>query len=212
MRNDIYKKFRAKGYEAFQALRLARIDSSNYELGNIYDYLQDEKVVDVPELADGYKIKLACSYEDCGDTPWDFNESCGNVEHKSGYGELGNGNVELWLGGRNSYNFVYGWQDAVRKSRKEFDEYSPKLGKTQRQDNALERVRSEHKWFRDYCRDDWSYIWVRVSLWFEGEEVSDDSIGAVESNDWEYCAQDLIKQLVVESRSRTYAGSTVGCV
>lgn len=212
MRNDIYKKFRAKGYEAFQALRIARIDSSNYELGNMYDYLQDEQVVDVPELAEGYEIKLECSYEDYAETPWDFGESCGKVENKNIYEGLGNGNVELWLGGRNRQNLTYAWQDAVRKSRKEFDEYSPKLGKTQRQDNALERVRSEHKWFRDYCRDDWAYIWVKATLFFNGEEVAEDSIGGVESNDWEYCAQDLIKQLVVESKARTYAGSTVGCV
>jgi hypothetical protein len=212
MRNDIYKKFRAKGYEASEALKLARIDSSNYDLGNMYDYLQDEQVVDVPELADGYEIKLECSYEDNGEAPWDFGESCGKVDHVVSMGHLGNGNVELWLGGRNSYNFIYAWQDAIRNVRKEFDEYRPKWGKTQRQDYALERVRSEHKWFRDYCRDDWAYIWVKATLLFNGEEVSEDSIGAVESNDWEYCAQDLIKQLVVESKARTYAGSTVGCV
>ena len=137
----------------------------------------------------------------------------GSVEHKSNYGELGNGNRELWHGGRNSYNFVYGWQEAIRKTRKEFDEYRPKWGKTMRQDYALERVRSEYKWFRDFCREEWCYIWVKASLWLDGEQVAEESIGLVESNDyWKETADELIWALVKEAKARTYAGATVGCV
>lgn len=212
MRNETYMKYRAKGYEASEALRLARLPKYDYGLGSSYEYMQKEQTIDVPELSDGYEIKLQCFYEDYAETPWDFGESCGTVDHKSGYGELGNGNVELWHGGRNSYNFIYGWQDAVRKTRKEFDEYRPKWGKTMRQDYALERVRSEYKWFRDFCRNDWGYIWVKASLWLDGEQVAEESIGGVESEDWHHCAEDVIWQLVKEAKARTYAGSTVGCV
>jgi hypothetical protein len=213
MRNETYMKYRARGYEASEALRLARLPKYDYGLGYYYDYMKQEQTIDVPELSEGYEIKLQCFYEDCGETPWDYGESLGNVDHKVSLGELGNGNVELWHGGRNSYNFVYGWQEAVRNTRKEFDQYRPKWGKNVRQAYALERVRAEYQLFRDFCRDDWSYIWIKASLWFEGEQVSEESIGLVESNDyWKDCAEELIWQLVKEAKARTYAGSTVGCV
>lgn len=212
MRNEIYKKYRAQGYEASEALRLARLPKHDYGLNNLYDYMQVSDMVNVPELAPEFEIKLECFYEDYAETPWDFGESCGKVDHVVSMGHLGNGNVELWLGGRNSYNFIYGWQDAVRKTRKEFDEYRPKWGKTQRQDYALERVRSEHKWFRDFCRDDWAYIWIKATLLWNGKEVAEESFGGIESSDWKYSAEELIGQMIRESKAMIYAGSTVGCV
>ena len=213
MRIETYKKFRAQGYEASYALHLARVDEKHYVLDSMYDYLQNERVVDVPELIEGYEIKLQCFYEDYAETPWSYCESNGEVIEDGRYQpDIGNGNVELWHGDRGCYSYRYAWQEAVRKTRKEFDEYRPKWGKTARQDYALERVRSEYKWFRDFCRGDWAYIWVKASLWFDGQQVEEESIGGVESSDWQSCAEDVIWQLVKEAKARTYAGATVGCV
>lgn len=213
MRNDIYKKFRARGYEASEALRLARSSKYDYGLGDYYDYMQGAKTIDVPELSPEHEIRLECTYEDYADVPWDFYESNGEVIVDTRYHEEpGNGNVEMWYGGRNHFSYRYAWQDAVRKTRKEFDQYRPKWGKTVRQDYALERVRSELKWFRDFCRQDWSYVWIKGTLFCNGEEVAEESIGAVDSSDWQFCAEEVITQLVRESKARVYAGSTVGCV
>jgi hypothetical protein len=214
MRNETYKKYRAKGYEASEALRLARLPKYDYGLGNLYIYLRTDETVDVPELTEGYEIKLQCFYEDYAETPWEFCESNGEVIQDTRHQEeLGNGNVELWHGDRGCYSYRYAWQEAVRKTRKEFDEYRPKWGKTVRQDYALERVRSEYKYFRDFCRGDWGYIWIKATLWFDGEQVAEESIGGVESTDsWKECAEDVIWQMIKEAKARTYAGSTVGCV
>jgi hypothetical protein len=214
MRNETYKKYRAMGYEASEALRLARLPKYDYGLNSSYDYMQKEQTIDVPELSDGYEIKLQCFYEDYAEVPWDFYESNGEVIVDSRYeAETGNGNVDLWHGGYSHNSYRYAWQDAVRKTRKEFDEYRPKWGKTMRQDYALERVRSEFKYFKDFCRGDWGYIWIKASLWLDGENVAEESIGGVESTDhWKECAEDVIWQLVKEAKARTYAGSTVGCV
>lgn len=213
MRKETYKKYRAQGYEASEAFRLAKLPKYDYGLGSSYEYMQREQTIDVPELSEGYEIKLQCFYEDYAEVPWDFYESNGEVIVDRNYQEeAGNGNIELWQGNRNQYSYRYAWQDAVRKTRKEFDQYRPKWGKTARQDYALERVRSEYKWFRDFCRGDWAYIWIKASLWLDGEQVAEESIGGVEESDWHHCAEDVIWQLVKEAKARTYAGSTVGCV
>ena len=212
MRNEIYKKYRAMGYEASEALRLARLPKYDYGLNNLYDYMQVSETVNVPELAPEFEIKLECFYEDYAEVPWEFGESNGVVEHSGRYGNLGNGNVELWHGGHNQYHYRYGWQDAVRKVRKEFDEYRPKWGKTMRQDYALERVRSELKWFKGFCKDDWAYIWIKATLLWNGREVAEESFGGIESNDWQSSAEELVWQMIKESKAMVYAGSTVGCV
>ena len=64
MRNETYKKYRAKGYEASEAFRLANLHKHDYRLGSYYEYMQHEQTIDVPELSDGYEIKLQCFYED----------------------------------------------------------------------------------------------------------------------------------------------------
>ena len=211
MRNETYKKYRAMGYEASEALRLARLPKYDYGLKDLYNYMQVSETVDVPELAPEFEIKLECFYEDYAEVPWEFCETNGVVEHSGRYGNLGNGNVELWCG-HNQYHYRYGWQDAVRKVRKEFDEYRPKWGKTVRQDYALERVRSEFKWFRDFCRDEWAYIWIKATLLWNGKEVAEESFGGIESNDWQSSAEELVWQMIKESKAMVYAGSTVGCV
>jgi hypothetical protein len=213
MRNEIYKKYRAQGYEASEALRLARLPKHDYGLNNLYNYMQVSDMVSVPELAPEFEIKLECFYEDYAEVPWDFYESNGEVIVDRQYQEEpGNGNVEMWRGDRNQNSYRYAWQEAVRKTRKEFDEYRPKWGKTARQDYALERVRSEFKLFRDFCRDDWAYIWIKATLLWNGKEVAEESFGGIESNDWKYSAEELIGQMIRESKAMIYAGSTVGCV
>jgi hypothetical protein len=209
MNMNTYKTYRAKGYNAKSALHLARCEHfADYGLGDYYAFVQNEQVVEVDDLPNGYEIKLQCFYEDCGETPWEYGESYGEVETYKG--ELGNGRVELYCGGRNQ-NYAYGWQEAIKKMRKEFAK-DTKVGKAQKEDEILERVRSEYKYFRDYCRDDWSYIWIKGTLFFEGEEVSEESIGLVESSSWGDCAGEIIRQLVRDSKAKVYAGSTVGCV
>lgn len=212
MRND-YKKYRTMGYEASEALRQARLPKCDYGLGSLYDCIQKGQMIETDALADGYQIKLECFYEDYADVPWDFYESYGEVIVDTRHQEvIGNGNVEMWHGDRGHFSYRYGWQEAVRKTRKEFDEYRPKWGKTMRQDYALMRVRSELKWFKDFCRDEWSYIWIKGTLLFDGEEVAEESIGGIDSNDWKSCSEEVIEQLIRESKARVYAGSTVGCV
>jgi hypothetical protein len=213
MRNDIYKKYRARGYEASEALRLARLPKYDYGLGYYYDYMQGAKTIDVPELSPEFEIQLECFYEDYAEVPWDFYETNGEVIVDTRYQEEpGNGNVEMYHGGYRQHSYRYAWQDAVRKTRKEFDEYRPKWGKTMRQDYALERVRSELKHFRSYCNDDWSYVWIKAKLLWNGKEVSEESFGGIESSDWQSSAEELVWQMIRESKAMVYAGSTVGCV
>jgi hypothetical protein len=213
MRNEIYKKYRAQGYEALEALRLARLPKYDYGLGYYYDYMQGAKTIDAPELSPEFEIQLECFYEDYAEVPWDFYESNGEVIVDRQYQEEpDNGNVEMWRGDRNQNSYRYAWQEAVRKTRKEFDEYRPKWGKTARQDYALERVRSEFKLFRDFCRDDWAYIWIKVTLLWNGKEVAEESFGGIESSGWQSSAEELIGQMIRESKAMVYAGSTVGCV
>ena len=94
-----------RSYEASEALRLARLPKYDYGLNNLYDYMQVSETVNVPELAPEFEIKLECFYEDYAEVPWEFGESNGVVEHSGRYGNLGNGNVELWCG-HNQYHYL----------------------------------------------------------------------------------------------------------
>jgi hypothetical protein len=48
-------------------------------------------------------------------------------------------------------------------------------------------------------------------LW-NGKEVAEESFGGIESSDWQFSAEELVWQMIRESKAMVYAGSTVGCV
>jgi hypothetical protein len=126
------------------------------------------------EIIEQHGIKFLVEIEPDSDTgaPWENQDILGDVtdwEMRSKHPSERVLNQD-----RGSYRF-YDFQSAMKKARKEF-------GNTK---DAVRAVEREFSWLRDWCRDEWSYVGVIVTVLDEdgSKTEREDALWGVEDND-----------------------------
>jgi len=206
----LYDEFRKKYPDApaQRALQYARNQAqiNAFGLGSAYDYDRPTEL-DISGIPDDCSIVLTVQPENYPELPWEWCEGFGTIKPMQRYAEYaGNGNVQVRSYGRE--NYYYNFAEALVKARENYA--TPKRGKAQIAELALQSVKGEMKFFEGYICDDWHYVAIHVQAFREGEEVWDQWTGMYESNYWHEGACDLIDQAKHELFATQYAGSTVG--
>lgn len=209
-----YQEYRKLGWSADTALQRVRMlekaKSYNYD-SSWYEYRNGQRV-EVDGLVEGDEIILTIDYDRYPDSPWDHAEGWGEVESYD-YGDwLGNGFVDIWRGGRNDCCYKYNWKKALAIGLESAREYYPKRGKTFHMDLAIEWANRELKYYYRYCNDSWQYLVLEARLFRNGEVIETEAMGAVESDGWEDCADEIVATLERASKASVFAGATMGCV
>jgi hypothetical protein len=204
---EVRKKYATMNVRQAYLTAKGMVKTKSYSLDSYWHYEKGQEIEMDAGLPDGCSIVLQVQQEQWGETPWNWCEGWGTVETMERYAEhAGNGNVQLRSYGRE--NYYYNFSEALAKARKEFS--GTKFGKSFADQLALESVQREIKYFEGYLNDDWTYLWVSVKAYRNGEEIYDESCGMYESTDWECGAVELIEGAERAVYASAYAGNTVG--
>jgi len=203
-----YRKARADGHKAVEALRTAKFEAK-YGKGKIgmrhrailphsFEAFDGEEVTELPN---GWKIKVEFERDyDCR-CPWEDCDGVGVI--REGYGHPGDA-YENWImnDDRGWYRW-YDWKATLPEALREGWDAKPYRTGT-KHERAMCAMKSTYEYLEGWCQDRWWYVTRIVTLLDEDDnEIAEDSCGGYESNAMEYLcseARNMAAGMIVDER------------
>ena len=144
---------------------------------------------------DGLSFAVSMEHDDCMSPPWKEEDGHGPVSEWTRYGKAPG---ELVLVEDHGCKRYYDFAEACRIARRA---HWGGFQGTPRQQAAL-AARADFERLRAWCQGEWSYVVLTVELLDDDGDKTDitDCIGGVESDDWQYCAEDCARNIIASAQ------------
>lgn len=164
-----------------------------------------DKIIITPDTIEekftvaGYNVTVETDYDSYAGMPWENCDGHGVVSEWTTRDKKPGERV-LHADGRSK--LYYDVQESTRIALR--DSWGPKQeGDTPRQ-TAARAVEQDFEYLRGFCRGDWYYITLHVTVSRNGEEIAEDYLGGVESinNHWKECAAEMAQHIINKDREK----------
>jgi hypothetical protein len=150
---------------------------------------------DPAQLARGYQVKVRIEWDDTAGNPWDNEEGHGAVSKWRPRDSKGPG--EMVLVDDRGRCLFYDFAGAVATARKDGWD-SPPYNTGTKGERAHRAALADFERLRGFCRGDWGYVGVIVTVTRAGAEVGRESLWRVESEGdyWRQVAAELAEEII----------------
>ena len=191
-----YEIARKDGYRPQQAMCVAKSDARYKDSPkmNVFDNrwgYDGERTIPLPN---GWSLKFEIQRDEDSGAPWKEHDGCGAVTDCQ--------SNSTWPLG----NQYYDWKETLKIAKRDGWGCKPYSTST-----AMDAVKSDYKFLRRWCDDEWWWIGCIVTLYDEhGDEVDERSCWGYDSDSMDYVASEarswaahmLVKQRKAEREAR----------